>query len=203
MEERDFSDFLNNTKDLTIGQIFKLISNLKYKVLLMFFATFIAVTGSAYVAGKAAATQETAVMLQAPFSMRINIENKNYDFKHLTLVEDPMLPKLEEDTIMLSLREVQSAFDIVPRGQIVAKVHKDHVPAIWKWLFSSIEIPKAHAKEAVFDWNGHGKDMRYKEKHEDDHLVHRYYTDECILEYMMDSNRRSIPSSFRWIKKTH
>jgi hypothetical protein len=119
-------------------------------------------------------------------------------------MEDPMLPSPSSDTMMLSLRQVQSAFDIVQVGQVVATVNKESALPIWKWLFSSINVKNAYAQaEMVFEWNGHEKDFKFKEKHKDNNTVHRYYADGCILEYKMDKNRRSIPESFRWIKRTH
>lgn len=204
MDDKDFSEVLNNTQDLTLGQIFKLIFKIRFKVLMMFIATFVAITGSAYMAGQASIKQETAVMLHTPFSMRINLGDNQYDFDNLTLIEDPMVPSPTNETIMLSLRQIKSSFDIIPIGQVVAVIDRDHVPSIWKWLFSSVSIKNAYAQpEMVFDWNGHHEDYRFKEKHIDDHIIHRYYTDDCILGYKVDNNRRSIPESFHWVKRTH
>lgn len=205
MDNKDFSEVLNNSKDLTLGQIFKLISRIRYRVLAMFIVTFITITGSAYMAGQASVKQETAVMLQSPFSMRIELEGSQHDFENLTLIEDPMLISPSGETTMLSLRQVKSAFDIVPVGQVVARINKEHVPVLWKWLFAKLSINSAYAQpaEMVFEWNGHERDFKFKEKHISNNLMHRYYTDGCILEYKVDNNRRSIPESFRWIKKTH
>ena len=115
-----------------------------------------------------------------------------------------MVPSPTNETMMLSLRQIKSSFDIIPIGQVVAVIDRDHVPSIWKWLFSSVSIKSAYAQpEMVFDWNGHHEDYRFKEKHIDDHTIHRYYTDDCILGYKVDNNRRSIPESFHWVKRTH
>jgi len=204
MDEKIFSEFLNNIKDLTLIQIFKTIIRLKYKVLTMFVVGFLAITGSAFMAGQANVKQDAAVMLQSPFSMRISLDEGIYDFNKLTLIEDPMMPSPTSETMMLSLRQVKSAFDIVPIGQVVARINKEKVSFVWKWLFSSLKVKEAFAKpEMIFNWNGHGKDYVFKEIYVEDYIIHRYYSDECILEYKLDSNRRSIPVSFRWIKDTH
>jgi hypothetical protein len=204
MDNDNFSEILNDSKDLTIGQIFKLITKIKYKVMIMFIGIFLTITGSAYVAGQANIKQETAVMLQTPFSMRIALDNETHDFESLTLMEDPMLPSPDPDTMMLSMRQIQSAFDIVQVGQIKARVDRESALPIWRWLFSSVNTKHAYAKaEMVFEWNGHEKDYNFKERHIDNHTVHRYYADGCILEYKLDDNRRSIPESFRWIKRAH
>jgi hypothetical protein len=62
MDDNDFSEILNNSKDLTIRQIFRLMTNITYKSMIMFIATFLAITGSAYIAGQASIQQEAAVM---------------------------------------------------------------------------------------------------------------------------------------------
>jgi len=204
MSDDNFSEVLNNTKDLTLGQIFKLITKIKYRVMIMFVAIFMTVTGSAYVAGQASVKEDTAVMLHSPFSMRIALNNNTHDFENLTLIEDPVLPNPSSDTMMLSLRQIQSAFDIVQVGQVVARVEKDSALPIWDWLFSSIDVKNAYAKPKMsFNWNGHENDYKFKEKYIDKHTIHRYYSDGCVLEYKIDDNRRSIPSSFKWIKVTH
>ena len=204
MDNDNFSEILNNSKDLTIGQIFKLLTKIKYKTMLLFIATFLTITGSAYVAGQASIKEDTAVMLQSPFSMRIALDNNTHDFENLTLIEDPTLPNPSSDMTMLSLRQIQSAFDIVQVGQVVARMERDRALPIWDWLFANADIKHAHAKSKMsFDWNGHENDYKFKERHKDKNTVHRYYSDGCILEYKLDSNRRSIPSSFKWIKKAH
>jgi len=204
MDDNDFSEIMNNTKNLTLRQIFRLMTNITYKSILVFIATFLTITGSAYVAGQASIKQEAAVMLQSPFSMRITLDSEIHDFNNLTLIEDPMLLSTSSDTMMLSLKQIQSAFDIVQVGQIVARVNREDALPIWKWLFSSIDVKSAYAQaEKIFKWNGHKNDFKFKEKHKSNSTINRYYTDECILEYKVDNNRRSIPESFRWIKRTH
>jgi hypothetical protein len=203
MENDQFSEILNNSKDLTLGQIFKLITKIKYRVMIMVITTFLAITGSAYMAGQASVKQEAAVMLQSPFSMRIVIDNNAHDFNNLTLIEDPTLPNPTSDSMMLSLRQIKSSFDIIPVGQVVARMNKEDINPIWKFLFSKLIIQEAYAQEMIFDWNGHQKDFKFKEQHIDNNTMRRYYSDGCVLEYKVDRNRRSIPESFKWIKKTH
>lgn len=207
MNERRFSELLNNTRDLTIGQIFRLLTRVKYKIIIMFVTTFLTITGSAYMAGQSSIERNAAVMLQTPFSMRLNINGQQHDFERLTLLEDPMLPSPSEGTVMLSLREIQSAFDIVPLGRVVATMNRNEIPVPWRWLFASITISEAYAYDTKlrlkFDWNGHEHDYKYKESHVDDDDIHRHYGDGCILGYKVDKSRRSIPKSFRWIEKTH
>ena len=205
MKKKDFSEILNNSNSLTIGQIIKLVLKIKYRVLIGFIIAFLAITGSAYVAGQAIVKQEAAVMLRSPFSMRITDINGNiHDFEKLTLIEDPTLLSTNADKITMSLKQIKSDFDIIQVGLIIAKASKENVPFIWEWLFSSISPKSAHARtEKIFSWNGHNGDYSFKEQHQNEHTIYRYYLDDCVLEYKINKNRRSIPASFRWVKKTH
>lgn len=205
MEQKDFADILNSMKDLTIGQIFKLITKIKYKVLVSFITFALAVVGGAFAAGKYSHQKETAVMLQTPFSMRIQVQGEPYDFENLTLVKDPTLPPIDDGKIILSLREIRGSFDIIPVGKVIATVEEDKLTGIWKVIISKSSISSiAHAYDKVaFDWRGHENDYNFKEKFVSKSTVHRYYSDGCILAYDVDQNRRSVPGSFRWIKTAH
>ena len=81
MNDDNFNDVLNNSKDLTIGQIFKLITKIKYRTMMLFISIFLSITGSAYFAGQANTKQETAVMLHSPFSMRLIIDDNKHDLE--------------------------------------------------------------------------------------------------------------------------
>jgi len=206
MDKQDFSDIMNDMKGLTLGQIFRLIAKLKYKTVAMILAFTIATLGSAFVAGKYSQQRDTAVMLESPFSMRIRINKKTYDFDNLTLMIDPTMPNFEDDKIALSLREIKSAFDVLQVGQVIARVEENKLTGIWRLIISAhdLMLNEAHAQSiTVFQWNGHNQDFKFKEQFVSQNTVNRYYSDGCILEYQVDENRRSIPSSFRWVKVTH
>jgi len=207
MDKKDFAEILNNMKDLTLGQIFRLIPRLKYRTVAMIVLFFVGFASSAFVAGRYSHQKETAVMLESPFSMRVEIDDQQHDFTSLTLTKDPsMIPP--KDRVILSLREIKSAFDIIPVGKVVAQVEENKVSGVWRVIFSKADmIGHAHASTngpEDFDWAGHEKDYKFKERFVNDDTVHRFYADGCILEYKVDrEKRRSIPHSFRWIKRTH
>jgi len=206
MNNKDFSEILNNSKDLTIRQIVKLLGSLKYKTILLFAVIFLTITGSAFIGGQVSMKKEAAVMMNSPFSMRIIIEDNEYDFENLTLIQDPAFVSPDNKTILLTMREIQSVFDIIPIGQVVAKVDNESIPLVWQILFAKVNVVsevKAQPREIVFNWNGHANDYNYKEKYIGESTVHRFYSDGCVLEYKVDKSRRSMPSSFRWINTTH
>lgn len=203
MESEKLEQLVLNSKDLTILQIFKILINLKYKTIALFVTTFLSITGGAYMAGQSNAKQEAAVLLQSPFSMRIDLDGQKHDLENLTLLEDPTLTSPSPDTMMLSLRQIRSSFDIIPLGQVLAQTNA-HKKSLWDWVFADTSIiTSAYAKDRVFSWNSHEQDFKFKEKHVSSTTIHRYYSDGCVLQYNLDKNKRAIPSSFVWITRTH
>lgn len=205
MPKNEFSEILNNIKYLTIGQLFQIFKKLRYTAVIWLITIFSSCMGAAYVAGQYEQQKETGVALEHPFAMRIEVDGTLHDFNRLTLIKDPSLGRPDKDKVALSIRKIKNEFDIVPIGKIVATVDEKELKGIWKYILSRANIvSEAHAKpRPVFDLNDHKGDYKFKEKFVKEHTVHRYYSDGCILEYKVDSERRPIPDTFRWIKKTH
>lgn len=208
-DNKEFSEVLNNIKFLTLGQLFQIVKKLRYTTMVWLFTLFSSCIGGAYVAGQYEEQKETGVALESPFAMRLKVDNNQYDFSRLTLVKDPMLGGLSQDKVVLSIREIKNEFDIIPVGKIVATVDKKELKGVWKWILSeahTIEwtsVAYAQYPIPVFNWNGHKGDYKFKERFVEEHLVHRYYSDGCILSYEVDKDRRSIPGTFKWVKRTH
>jgi len=204
---KDFSEIINDMKSLTFGQIFKLLPKIQWKVWVSGIFTVMSVLGITFAAGRYSQQKKTAVLLNSPFSMRIEIDGARHDFFQLTIMKDPTLISPGGESVALSLREFKSPFDIVQVGQILAQIEENKFGNILEFIVIKDTIGKAYARtdaDPVFNWNGHERDTKFKEKFINDNTVHRYYSDGCILEYKVDSNkRRSIPTSFKWIKKTH
>jgi len=187
-------------------QIVKTIPRIKYKTLIMVFLFFAGLLGGTFAAGRYSHQKETAVMLESPFAMRISVDDKQHDFTSLTLTKDPTMLPPAEDRIVLSLREIKSAFDIIPVGKVVAQVEENKLSGIWSIIVTKAPaISEAYAapEPTAFNWRGHQNDYKFKEGFINQNTVHRHYSDGCILEYKVDANRRSIPSSFRWVKIAH
>jgi len=208
MNKQDFSDTINNIKDLTLGQILLIIKKLKYKTLITILAFVIVSLGGAFAAGKYSHSKNTAVMLQKPFAMRVELNGQIHDFQTLTLVKDPMSTALNNNKVILSLREIKSSFDIAPIGQVVATIEENKLTGLWRVIMSKTKvenfIKNANALNIIaFDWRGHANDYDFKERFVSKTTIHRYYSDGCVLAYDVDGNRRSIPGSFRWIEVKH
>jgi len=203
----DVSEIVNSPDAITIGQLFQILKRVKFTALLSAFAVFSSLLGGSYALGKVSQQKETAIMLHSPFSMRVEPGGEGataLEFHNLTLVEDPMLAPTTKDTVILSLRFIKNDFDIIPIGKIVARVEQSELSWPWSMFAGNVLNNEAHAQPTkVFEWNGHSGDTKHKEKFVAEHTVNRFYSDGCVLEYMVDANRRSIPSTFRWLTNNH
>ncbi len=199
MINKEFANIMNNAKDLTIGQVFKIITHLKFKTVAAVVAFFVAIVSGSFVIGRYSYQEKTALTLDSPFGMRLLISEKQYEFKNLILMEDPI--NLADNSVILTIREIQNAFDIVPIGKIVARKEKIELPGVFGLFnFKSIGVAKASEE---FNWNGHENDMNFKEVFIDSNTINRYYEDGCILEYKVCEDRKSNKGSFRWIQQNH
>lgn len=206
-KDQEFAEILNNINSITFGQMLRIIKKIKYSAMLTVIAMFVSCVGSTFVAGQYSQQKDAAVMLESPFAMRLTLDNKKHDFSNLTLIKDPMSPKLS-NKVVLSLREIKNEFDIVPLGKVVATVEEKDITYLWRWVLANSEtlvFSNAYAKSFLtgFQFGYHAGDYKFKEGFVAKHVVHRFYSDGCILEYTVDNSRKSVHKTFRWIKYQH
>lgn len=201
-EDKKLDELIDSFDKFTIRQLFRLIINIKYKTAIVLFTSLLSGASAMFVLGRYTTTQEAAVMLNAPFAMRVEINSKKYDFDTLTLMEDPVSANIEEGKVRLALREIQGPFDITQIGMIIARKTQPTF-SIWDYI-ASINDGNAYAQSAQkFEWNGHEDDYNFTEKFIDEETVYRYYEDGCILSYKVSKSRKSEPTSFVWIVSNH
>jgi hypothetical protein len=119
--------------------------------------------------------------------------NTEVDLKRIYLVPEDYIT--EEDQFYLQIRRMDEHRNIVPMGNIVAQ--KGRV----------IDLPRAPGFFAIsaayaqlgFNWYGHDENYQFCEEYIDRFTIRRYYDDGWVLEYNVDEQGHSIPSSFRWI----
>lgn len=141
---------------------------------------------------------EPALFLDSPFSLRIQGSDTTNDWERLVLTEDPSLGSPEKGMRYFRVRQSKSAFEIVPIGIVLAQDLRI------KWSHIDLSLAADATAQEKFDWRGHQNDQRYKEWWNDKtREFWREYADGCILAYKVDERQRSIPSSFRWERRTH
>jgi hypothetical protein len=187
------------TEAFMLAQLLHLLSNLRLSLYFSLGTILLSMAGFVFLAGQHTSERSIAVTLESPFAMRLEMNGQTVDFPRLTLMRDPALLSPSEGRLPFSLREIRSDFDIVPIGQILARTPPPRRP--WFFLGSSSGLQADTPTD--FDWNSHQNDLNFREVFSDARTVHRYYSDGCILEYKVDDRRHSIPSSFRWPKRTH
>lgn len=142
-----------------------------------------------------------ALCLDSPFSMRLLINGSTNDYERLILTEDATLGQAQSGFKFLRLRQAFSAFQIDPVGVVVVQDLKQSNRGK---ILDGISIITSAEADEPFQWNGHEADQRFREWY--DHKLtgmRRVYLDGCELTYKLDRHGRSIPTSFRWLRRTH
>ncbi len=200
------NETIKNLENLTLGDLGRILIRVKIRVLFSIAAAFLAWSFVLLQVGQHFQLQETAVTLGRPFDMSFKkslIEETVVDahgdeskirFEKLFLVEDPEYPRTDSD-VGFKLRKIFDSTDVRTIGVVVAQKGK-----IKEFFIGASITNKAHAQQD-FNWYGHENNYRFREKLVARNTIRRYYDDGWILEYKIDEKGRSIPSSFRWIKK--
>ena len=188
---------------MTIGQLWRVLKRLKVSAIVSMVTLVGALIGGSFALGRATQQTHTAVQLQTPFSMRIQVQGASTDFDRLILLKDPLNLAPTPDTEVLDIREVRDEFDVVPIGQVVAQAQ--HADVSWPWSMFALKFgaTNAYADAGSFDLGPHKGDFAYTEAFVDTDTIHRTYKDGCVLEYRVTKSRSSDPATFKWIKNQH
>jgi hypothetical protein len=195
------TETLNNLDGLTLGHLLSILKKLKLTALVSIATVLGSVLGGAYLLGRASTTKQAAVMLRSPFAMRLAIDGHKVDFQNLILLKDPALVSPSQDTVILSLREIRDEFDVFPVGLITAKVEKSNLS--WPWKLFAWDFGHNAWAADEFSFGAHQGDFNYTEEFVDAETVLRTYEDGCQLQYQVDSDRKSVRTSFKWLKNVH
>ena len=207
MKQEAFVEATNDMEGLTIGQVISLIKKVKVSAVIGVVSFCVAVLGFVFGLGRYTQEKQTGILLDSPFSMRLVIDGKNNDLSNLTLLKDPTIPA-PQGKVVLAIRQIKDEFDILQVGFISA-LEKLDKPSLFglNLPLSDLGALKAYAVEG-FSFGVHSGDSKYSEAFVPDHpdVIERTYSDGCVLRYTVDSEkevRRSVRSSFHWVKYNH
>jgi hypothetical protein len=198
---KNINDELKNLKNLNFKEFFHLFGKIQIKVFIslisstLIFSIFIFKVGQLYQA------RGEALSLCRIFSLSLELEKGEPDNKKINYRDIYLLASKDPSPIpgkaYLEIRK----FNKEGGTEIIGLIHAGKpkmkpVPTVG--LLESAK--KAYAAEK-FNWYGHKSNRQFSEKYVKHNTIRRYYDDGWILEYKVDQNRKSIPSTFRWIKK--
>lgn len=202
---------LDNLDKITLSELFGVFAHVKIKALWTIGLGFISYTSVVSIAAMSIQESKTAIALRDPFDISIRkdaIENCTDSSKNKNLLRCKKIYLVEQhspsDAKQLHL-ELRIADEHSPMtaglGTILAKKRvKRKVP----FLPITLDISQpvlAQSKQDRFNWNGHKNNFEFYEKYISRNTIRRYYKDGWILEYKVDQNKRSILSTFIWIRK--
>ena len=201
-------EVLNDIEQLTLGELVKILSKLRIRVILSIIIMIFGVLYGVFKTGQYFQLQETAVAMQLPFEMTIEksaiteiiqeTAQSRITIEKLVLAKNPLFPSIDNKSIGFNLHKINKPSDIQVIGSLVAQ--KQKIKKLFPWL-SQIEIVHTIYAQNNFNWHDHENIYRFREEYIDKNTIWRYYEDGWILEYKIDGNGRSIPSSFRWVKQ--
>jgi hypothetical protein len=147
-------------------------------------------------AGQIYQISEIAIPLSSPFDMALKFDEKEINLEKIYFVKCPNFPDSKE-TIALELRRIIKSAETEKVGTAIVLRE-----VVQKFSISqAINFISTAYAQNNFNWEGHEKKYNFKEKYMKSDTIRRTYTDGWILEYKVDKSGRSIPSSFRWIKR--
>jgi hypothetical protein len=203
--ESDDEYSINDPREITLSQLINSFSRIKISALLSITGFFLAYSFAVFQLGCWLQNQGTAIALNRPFDMYLNLgqddvreltKSSRLELKNMILLQGEYIPA-QEDRFLLRLRRIVD-YDTIAVGKIIAQKGKIiDIPHIGHDWFA---MQGAYAQQK-FKWYGHEKNYQFREEFIDSHTIRRYYDDGWILEYKIDEQGRSIPSTFRWIQR--
>jgi hypothetical protein len=193
---QDINKIIDELKSLNFRQFFKIIGKIRIKVFISIIAAFLIYTFFMFKAGQIYQVTAIAIPLCSPFDMALKIDEREISLEKIYFVKCPNYPGTKK-MIALELRRIIKFAETEKVGTAIVNreaVQKFSIPEAISF------ISTAYAQNS-FNWEGHEKNYNFKEKYKKSDTIRRYYKDGWVLEYKVDKNGRSIPSSFRWIKK--
>lgn len=202
---------LDNLDKITLSELFGVFAHVKIKALWTIGLGFISYTSIVGFTAMSIQESKTAIALRDPFDISIRkdaIENCTDSSKNKNLLRCKKIYLVEQhspsDAKQLHL-ELRIADEHSPMttgvGTILAKKRAERKVPFLPITLDISQPVLAQRKQDHFNWNGHKNNFDFHEKYISRNTIRRYYKDGWILEYKVDRNKRSILSTFIWIRK--
>lgn len=201
---------LDNLDKITFSELLRVASYVKVKTLWAIALGFISYTSAVSFVAMGIQESKTAIALHDAFDISIKKDAVRNCTK-LSNPEDLLCKKIymaekpsPSDTgkLHLELRIIDEKSSMTSQvGTVLAKKRVERKVPFFPVALNMSQPVLAQGKKENFNWLGHKNNFEFYEKYINKNTIRRYYKDGWILEYRVDQNKRSIPSSFTWIRK--
>ena len=178
-------------------------------------------TNFVFTFGRFVESRKTGIAVKNEFSLlaenlhngEINTSEQSVKLQNIYLVKYPESQVPGNKKIIYKIHQItDNALKIRRIGSISTNNNQIETGQLLGIFFETIKestlevisnfsiIEKAYA-QSTFKWNGYEKNYDFYEEYIDQDTVRRTYYDGAILEYKIDLNGTSIPTSFRWINQ--
>ena len=198
---KDINDEIKNLKNLNFKEFFHLLGKIQIKVFISLISTALIFSFFIFKVGQQYQVRGEALSLCRLFSLSLELEkgeadNERIKYRNIYLLESED-PSPIPGKAFLEIRKYNEEGGSESIGSVHAiKPKRKLMPSVG---FSSF-TKTAYAAEK-FQWYQHKNNRNFTEKYISKYTIRRYYDDGWVLEYKVDKKRKSIHSSFRWIRK--
>jgi hypothetical protein len=198
---KNINDEFRNLKNLNFREFFHLLGKIEIKVFISLISSTLIFSIFIFKVGQLYQTKGEALALCRLFSLSLELEkgaaeDKKIKYRDLYLLESED-PSPVPGKAYYEIRKYNEEGGTEIIGLIHAgKPEMKPVPIV-----GIPEFTKTAYAEVKFQWYGHKNNRNFTEKYVSPNTIRRYYDGGWVLEYKVDKKRKSITSSFRWIKK--
>lgn len=198
---------------ISIGRLLELFRRLTLKTVLVLLAAVAAYTSAVFTMGCLVIMKDSGINLNLPFDMRLSVSEKdmatngntgmNYTLRNLVLVKHPVASTGDKKCYVI-FRHFEP-LDDRKVGQVECAVGSTSMrDAIRDRLFGGVQLflgRNAYAQQISL--GVHESDNNYRQSFVAPDTIQRTYADGCVLQFKIDANGNSIPSSYVWIVYRH
>jgi len=198
---KNINDEIKNLKNLSFKEFFHLLGKMQIKVFISLISTALIFGIFIFKVGQLYQTRGEALSLCRLFSLSLELEKGEADNEKIKYLDIYLLESKDPHPVpgeaYLEVRKYKKEGGSEQVGLIQAK--KPDMELMPRVGFPEY-IKSAYAAEK-FQWYRHKNNRNFTEKYISKYTIRRYYDDGWVLEYKVDKKRKSIHSSFRWIRK--
>ena len=141
----------------------------------------------------------------------LDVDKSTINLDKLYLVKALIQPSDTEDLYIVK-QITNDPRAIITTGSVVTKKQQtnqnEYFKAFVKFLqkflsldLSNLTLTEIAYAQQTFEWYGYENNYDFHEKYIDELTIRRFYGDGAVLEYKVNSQGASIPSTFKWIKR--
>ena len=194
---------VQNLERTSIRQLLALLGTLTLGAWASLLSFLILTLSFVFWLGQKTLYSSTAIALDRPFGMVLHDGPPARAYEHLGLLEKARGDGAANGTVILDLRSYQGPTLTSSVGEVTVK--RAPTKFLFDWIMSLAPGSTAHAASHdatsnKFNWGKYKDSYHFSERYIDATTIRRRYDDGSVLEYSIDSSRKMLPATLRWVR---